>query len=101
MHSHAKLALAGTVCPGDGEVGCGHVDTLAGAVDVGCADALLSCSWGCLVAEVAAALSTWADWTDRDPKRTYIRICSLCMNQFRLGGGDAVSPEQRSLLSGW
>ena len=53
----------------------------------------MSYSWGYLVAEVSAALSAWTERTERHPKRTYIWICSLCLNQHRLGGGDAATPE--------
>jgi len=84
VHSYAKPASADTICPRDGQTGCAYVDTLVGEDDIGRADALLSYSWGYLVAEVSAALSGWADRTDRDPKRTYIWICSLCLNQFRM-----------------
>jgi hypothetical protein len=84
VHSYTKPASADTICPRDGQTGCAYVDTLVGEDDIGRADALLSYSWGYLVAEVSAALSGWADRTDRDPKRTYIWICSLCLNQFRM-----------------
>ena len=81
VHAYAKPCSAAVVCPRDGDMGCAYVDTLAAADDVGPADALLSYAWGYLVAEVSAALSAWVDRTDRDPKRTYIWICSLCLNQ--------------------
>ena len=93
MHSYAKPASADIVCPRDGEMGSAYVDTLVGVDNVGMAKALLSYSWGYLVAEVAAALSTWCKRTERDPKQTPIWICSLCLNQHRLGGGDAATPE--------
>jgi len=84
VHAYAKPVSEHTVCPRDGELGCAYVDTLSGKDDVGRADALLSYSWGYLTTEVSAALSAWAERTDRDPKRTYIWICSLCLNQFRM-----------------
>ena len=34
--------------------------------------------------EVSAALSAWCERYERDPKRTAIWICSLCLNQFRM-----------------
>ena len=46
-----------------------------------------------MVAEVSAALSAWCERCERDPKRTPIWICSLCLNQHRLGGGEAATPE--------
>jgi hypothetical protein len=84
VHAYAKPVSEHTVCPRDGELGCAYVDTLSGKDDVGRADALLSYSWGYLMTEVSAALSAWAERTDCDPKRTYIWICSLCLNQFRM-----------------
>ena len=93
VHSFAKPASANTVCPRDGEMGCGYVDTLDGDVNVGKSKALLSYSWGYLVTEVSAALSAWTERTAWNPKRAYVWICSLCLNQHRLGGGDAATPE--------
>ena len=84
VHAFAKPASERTVCPRDGSVGCAYVDTLSHEDHVGHANGLLSYSWGYLVAEVSAALSAWAERTDRDPKRTYVWICSLCLNQFRM-----------------
>ena len=93
VHSFAKPASAATVCPRDGAMGCGYVDILVGEDDVGKAKALLSYSWGYLVVEVSAALSAWCERHERDPKRTAIWICSLCLNQHRLGGGEAATPD--------
>ena len=84
VHSHAKPVGAATACPWDGKQGCAYVDLLVDDDDVGRADALLSYSWGYLVAEVSAALSAWCDRQKRDPKRTRIWICSLCLNQHRM-----------------
>ena len=93
VHAFAKPASESTVCPRDGEMGCAYVDTLVEEDDVGHADGLLSYSWGYQVAEVSAALSAWTERGGRDPKKTRIWICSLCLNQHRLGGGDAATPE--------
>ena len=93
VHAYAKPCSAETQCPRDGETGCAYVDTLAHADDVGKADALLSYSWGYVVVEVSAALSAWAERTDRDPKRTRIWICSLCLNQHRMSS-EVATPEQ-------
>jgi hypothetical protein len=49
-------------------------------------------TWGYKVLSVAQALSRWATRVGRDPKRAYIWICSLCLNQHRIGGS-VVSPE--------
>jgi hypothetical protein len=49
-------------------------------------------SWGYKVASIADALSRWTKRTDRDPKRTYIWICSLCLNQHRMA--KTVTPDE-------
>jgi len=40
--------------------------------------------WDYKVQSVADVLRRWAAHTDRDPKRTYIWVCSLCLNQHRI-----------------
>jgi hypothetical protein len=49
-------------------------------------------TWGYKVLSVSQALTRWAERVGRDPTRTYIWICSLCLNQHRIGETD-VSPE--------
>ena len=81
VHSFAKPRSADAVCPRDQDRGSTHVDTLRGLDHVGMATALLSCSWGHRILDVSEALQTWAESSGRDLKRTYIWMCSLCMNQ--------------------
>jgi hypothetical protein len=88
-----KPAGASTVCPRDGEMGCSYVDTLTKRDDVGRAVALLSYTWGYKMLSVASALQRWADQGGHNPKRSYIWICSLCLNQHRIGT-KVVSAEQ-------
>ena len=93
VHAYAKPRSAAMKCPRDGETGCAYVDTLKREIDVGRADALLSYSWDYVVAEVSAALSAWTELNERDPKRTRIWICSLCLNQHGFPRGDIQCPE--------
>ena len=93
VHAYAKPASENTACPRDGRMGSAYVDTLVDEADVGRATALLSYSWGYKVAEVSAALSSWAGRTSRSLTHTYIWICSLCLNQYRLGVGESATPE--------
>jgi hypothetical protein len=79
--SVAKPAGATTLCPRDGEYGCAYVDTLKQCDDVGRAVALLSYTWGYKVLSVGSALQRWATASGRNPKRSYIWVCSLCLNQ--------------------
>lgn len=78
-----KPASAERICPRDLKKGCAYVDTLTSRDSVGSAIALLSYSWSTAVLSVGSALSRWAEQTERDPKRSYIWVCSLCLNQHR------------------
>lgn len=89
----AKPAGLKKKCPRDGEKACAYVDTLTKRDDVGRANALLSYTWGYKVLSVGAALKRWADRQGYDQKRTYIWICSLCLNQHRIGK-KVVSPDE-------
>ena len=88
VHAFAKPCSASQICPRDGKVGSAYVDTLVSEDDLGHATALLSYAWGYQVVEVSAALSAWTVRAERDPKRTRIWICSLCLNQFRIDDPD-------------
>lgn len=92
VHAVVKPKSKNVPCPRDGQRGCAYVDTLSAQDDVGRATALLSYTWGYKVASVGSALQRWAEQESRNPKRTYIWICSLCLNQHRLL--KAVTPEE-------
>lgn len=79
-----KPAGATVQCPHTRELGAAYVDTLAHRDNVGRATALLSYTWGYRLASVAHALSRWSKKSNRDPKRTYMWVCSLCLNQHRI-----------------
>ena len=95
VHAYAKPASENTTCPRDGMMGSAYVDTLVDAAEVGRATALLSYSWGYKATEVSAALSSWAVRTDRSPTHTYIWICSLCLNQYRMADNDVEQDLQK------
>ena len=52
-----------------------------GADHVGPANALLSYCWGYKYTDVIIALENWCKEEGRNPKRTYVWICALCVNQ--------------------
>jgi hypothetical protein len=79
-----KPASANVSCPRDGKRGCAYVDTLAKQDDVGRATALLSYTWSYRIKSVGSALQSWVTRTENNPKRIYIWICSLCLNQHRM-----------------
>ena len=91
VHSYVLVTTADLVCPRDGELGAAYVDYLAHSLtgcqagddsdEVGLATALLSYSWGNKLRSVTSALTEWVIGNQRDPTRTYIWICSLCLNQ--------------------
>jgi len=81
-------------CPRDFMVGAAYVDTLKGRDNVGRATALLSYSWGNKIFDICDALSQWVDVNAMLPKRTYIWICSLCLNQHRIV--KVLTPEELS-----
>jgi len=85
---------AKVVCPRDGMVGCAYVDLLLYPDDVGHSTALLSYTWGYRFSSVVNALQQWSQQAKRNPKCTYIWICSLCLNQHRM-----VAPKTPSELA--
>jgi hypothetical protein len=72
------------VCPRDGGKGCAYVDSLSGPDNVGPSSAMLSYSWSYRIVDVAEALAEWATAKGRNPARTYIWMCALCLNQLRI-----------------
>ena len=52
-----------------------------GPEHVGDASVLLSYSWGERYQHVFGALQEWALEEKRDPKKTYVWVCSLCLNR--------------------
>eukprot|EP00040_Diaphanoeca_grandis_P029878 m.175813 g.175813 ORF g.175813 m.175813 type:complete len:1446 (+) comp31832_c1_seq1:205-4542(+) len=84
VDAYGRPAGLNVLCPRDGEPGAAYVDTLEGVDNVGIAIALLSYSWGYKVKDVVDALAEWTRTQGREPKQTYIWICSLCLNQHRI-----------------
>ena len=67
------------------------VDLLGRADDVGPATAFLSYTWYYTLADTIAALNEWVKTNGRDPKRTYVWMDALCLNQHRIS--EQLSPE--------
>jgi hypothetical protein len=78
------VSCATSTCPRDGQPGCAYVDSLSGPDHTGPASALLSYSWAYHISDVVGALTEWTKVHHRDPARTYVWICSLCLNQHRM-----------------
>ncbi len=79
-----RLKGQNTICPRDGRLGAAYVDCLEGEDNVGKANVMLSYGWGNLIGDVALTLMDHCNTNELDPKRTYVWICCLCNNQFRV-----------------
>eukprot|EP00041_Stephanoeca_diplocostata_P039341 m.1615215 g.1615215 ORF g.1615215 m.1615215 type:complete len:2119 (-) comp25371_c2_seq7:1818-8174(-) len=69
------------VIPSTEKKKCKYVESLKGADHRGHATALLSYCWAYKITDVVRALASWCTEEKRDPKRTYIWMCALCVNQ--------------------
>lgn len=77
-------------CPRDGRIGAAYVDCLSGDDHVGKANVMISYGWGNKVDDICAVLVKYCNQNRLDVKRTYVWICCLCNNQFRVDEQDNV-----------
>ncbi|CAB9510301.1 ANK [Seminavis robusta] len=75
---------ADVICPVDGKRGAAYVHCLEGSDHVGCATHMLSWTWSYTVQDVVETLVGFCEQNRLDPRKTYIWICCLCMNQHRV-----------------
>jgi tetratricopeptide (TPR) repeat protein len=73
-----------TSCPRDGRLGSAFVDAVHGEDNMGRATHMLSYTWGYRVTDIVDALQSYCLKSGLDPKRTYVWICALCVNQHRV-----------------
>ncbi|CAB9523937.1 Hydra magnipapillata [Seminavis robusta] len=73
-----------TVCPIDGKEGAAYVHCLQGEDHVGEATQMLSYSWNYTIGDIVDTLSDYCLQNKLNPKRTYIWMCCLCVNQHRV-----------------
>lgn len=71
-------------CPRDGRLGAAYVNCLSGEDHVGKANVMISYGWGNTVEDICAVLVKYCNDNKLDVKRTYVWICCLCNNQFRV-----------------
>ena len=76
------------ICPLDGRMGAAYVHCLQGADHVGMATHMLSWTWVYSVTEVVDTLAGYCETNKIDPKRTYVWMCCLCLNQHRIVEGN-------------
>ncbi len=72
-----------TTCPRDSRPGSAYVDTLS-EENAGIATYMISYSWGYTVRDICDTLHSFCKQEKADPKRTFIWICCLCVNQHRV-----------------
>ncbi|CAB9520118.1 Kinesin light chain [Seminavis robusta] len=76
---------ADTVCPVDGKMGAAYIHCLEqGEYHVGEATQMLSYSWDYMIGDIVDTLTDFCLQNNLNPKRTYIWICCLCVNQHRV-----------------
>ncbi|CAB9523312.1 Hydra magnipapillata [Seminavis robusta] len=73
-----------TICPVDGRLGASYVHCLQGDDHVGEATHMLSYSWNYTIGDIVDTLSDFCLQNNLNPKRTYIWMCCLCVNQHRV-----------------
>lgn len=72
------------VSPIDGEKGASYIHCLDGEDAVGNSTFMLSYGWGYTIGDIVTTLRDYCSSNGLDPKRTYIWICCLCVNQHRV-----------------
>ena len=79
-----------SVCPLDGLNGAAYVHCLQGEDHVGEATHMLSYCWEYTIGDIVDTLTDFCHTNNLDPKRTYIWICCLCVNQHRVAAQSAL-----------
>jgi hypothetical protein len=74
----------GIKCPITNKKGAAYVHCLSGEDNVGQATHMLSYTWGYKIGDIVETLVNFCNSNGLDPKRTYIWICFLCVNQHRV-----------------
>jgi len=71
------------VCQVDMRIGASYVHCLSGEDDVGKSNIMLSYAWEYEIGDIIDTLVEYCDDEKLDPKRTYIWLCCLSINQHR------------------
>eukprot|EP00550_Attheya_septentrionalis_P005263 CAMPEP_0198290040 /NCGR_PEP_ID=MMETSP1449-20131203/8027_1 /TAXON_ID=420275 /ORGANISM="Attheya septentrionalis, Strain CCMP2084" /LENGTH=738 /DNA_ID=CAMNT_0043988467 /DNA_START=200 /DNA_END=2416 /DNA_ORIENTATION=+ len=67
-----------------GNTGTSYVQCLQGEDNVGPPTFILSYAWGNTLGDIIEGLEAFCQESDRDPKRCYVWMCCLCINQHRV-----------------
>jgi hypothetical protein len=82
IHAFILRKSQNTICPWDGQLGSGYVDSVHGTGDghVGEASHMLCYAWNNKVGDIVDSLWAYCDAKNLDPTITYIWIDCLCKN---------------------
>jgi tetratricopeptide (TPR) repeat protein len=83
-HGFIRRQGANTTCPVDGKIGSRYVDAIHGKDHVGKANVMLSYTWKYAIGDIVDTLWEFCETHKHDPKRTYVWLCCLCINQHRV-----------------
>lgn len=75
---------ADVLCPIDGKMGASYVSCLKGRDNVGDANYMLSYTWGYTIGDIVDTLVDFCESSKKSPKRVYVWMCCLCVNQHRV-----------------
>eukprot|EP00978_Attheya_sp_CCMP212_P016852 scaffold44486_cov46-Attheya_sp.AAC.6 len=81
-----------------GNTGTSYVQCLEGEDNVGPPTFILSYAWGNTLGDIIEGLEAFCEESDRDPKRCYVWMCCLCINQHRVA--DQSEEKMSGALSG-
>lgn len=79
-----RQRTANMTCPVDGKRGSSYIHALKGRDNVGDAKYMLSYTWGYTIGDIIDTLIDFCESTKQSPKRTYVWMCCLCVNQHRV-----------------
>eukprot|EP00553_Chaetoceros_curvisetus_P012346 CAMPEP_0204642094 /NCGR_PEP_ID=MMETSP0717-20131115/51499_1 /ASSEMBLY_ACC=CAM_ASM_000666 /TAXON_ID=230516 /ORGANISM="Chaetoceros curvisetus" /LENGTH=566 /DNA_ID=CAMNT_0051662835 /DNA_START=48 /DNA_END=1749 /DNA_ORIENTATION=- len=80
----------GVTCPIDGRLHAAYVHSLKGEDHVGRATFMLSYAWKSRIGDITESLLNYCKEKGLSPKRVYVWICCLCINQHRVVEGGTV-----------
>ncbi len=82
------------LCPRDGKMGAAYVDCLEGTENVGKANLLLSCARENSLEDICTTLNSYCSSHDLDPRKTYVWMSCLSINQHRYNVDNPMSYEE-------
>ena len=78
---------AEVTCPRDGRLGAAYVGCVFGEDNVGLAVIMLSYTWGYTLSDIKDGLEQYCKDHSLNPRRIFVLMCCLCVNQHRVKEG--------------